>query len=81
MYQSQRGLFNKLALQSVALSTAPSSLYDVGGGSGFPNTSVSPSKAHRAEEANGIIFRDLPASQLTALHDEIFGAVGCESSW
>lgn len=73
MYQTQRGLFNKLALQSVALSTAPSSLYDVSGGSGFPNTSVPPTKAHRAEAANGIIFRDLPADELAALRADIFG--------
>lgn len=74
MYQSQRGLFNKLALQSVALSTAPSSLYDVSGGSGFPNTSISPTKQHRAEEAHGIVFRDLPADQLAALRADIFGS-------
>ncbi|CDU24070.1 uncharacterized protein SPSC_02699 [Sporisorium scitamineum] len=40
MFRTHRTLFNKLALQSVALSTAPSSLYDVSGGSGFPNPSI-----------------------------------------
>ncbi|CBQ67861.1 conserved hypothetical protein [Sporisorium reilianum SRZ2] len=58
MYRTHRGLFNKLALQSVALSTAPSSLYDVSGGSGFPNPSIGLNLANpaRVDEAAG--YRD-----------------------
>jgi hypothetical protein len=88
MFRTHRALFNKLALQSVALSTAPSSLYDVSGGSGFPNPSIglntasSPSslsplpsatgKEGRAEVANGILFRELDQNELDALRKEIF---------
>lgn len=60
MFRSHRSLFNKLALQSVALSTAPSSLYDVSGGSGFPNPSIGLNLANLEERgANGAKGRGL----------------------
>lgn len=52
MFRTHRTLFNKLALQSVALSTAPSSLYDVSGGSGFPNPSIGLNRAHPSKPAD-----------------------------
>lgn len=88
MFRSHRGLFNKLALQSVALSTAPSSLYDVSGGSGFPNPSVGLNRvqprggggdkagngiAARVDEANGILFRKLEDDEMARLRRDIFG--------
>nr|CDI51379.1 conserved hypothetical protein [Melanopsichium pennsylvanicum 4] len=88
MFRTHRSLFNKLALQSVALSTAPSSLYDVSGGSGFPNPSVGLNKANPAkvaigkeapsrpvgmDEANGILFRKLDDEEMANLRRDIFG--------
>ncbi|PWZ02569.1 UBC-like protein [Testicularia cyperi] len=88
MYRSHRALFNKLAHQSVALSTSPSSLYDVSGGSGFPNPSVGiksasdvgstmaagSSKARgNGNVANGILFHELTQEQLDSLRQDIFG--------
>lgn len=88
MFRTHRTLFNKLALQSVALSTAPSSLYDVSGGSGFPNPSIGLNLANpirpsgtdkvtsrpiRAEEANGILFRKLEEEEMARLRKQIFG--------
>lgn len=52
MFRTHRTLFNKLALQSVALSTAPSSLYDVSGGSGFPNPSIGLNHANPARPSD-----------------------------
>ncbi|SPO21040.1 uncharacterized protein UTRI_00517 [Ustilago trichophora] len=60
MFRSHRSLFNKLALQSVALSTSPSSLYDVSGGSGFPNPSIGLNLANPQERgADGAKERGL----------------------
>ena len=88
MFRTHRTLFNKLALQSVALSTAPSSLYDVSGGSGFPNPSIGLNRAHpasiqgeegkesrpiRADEANGILFRKMEEDEYALMRREIFG--------
>lgn len=89
MFRTHRTLFNKLALQSVALSTAPSSLYDVSGGSGFPSPSIGLNLARptdpnssgsrlgsrpiRADEANGILFRKLEDEEFAAMRREIFG--------
>ena len=86
MFRSHRGLFNKLALQSVALSTAPSSLYDVSGGSGFPNPSIGLNRvqprsvegkvgrgAARVDDANGILFTKLDDDEMARLRGEIFG--------
>ena len=87
MFRTHRTLFNKLALQSVALSTAPSSLYDTSGGSGFPNPSVglNPSSARRGkgvgmEEANGIVFRKVNDEEMRRLRSEIFGDDEAEKS-
>lgn len=85
MFRTHRGLSNKLALQSVALSTAPSSLYDVSGGSGYPNTSIGVGVGEgtrkeakggrmvKADEANGILFRKLEEQEMAVLWREIFG--------
>ncbi|KAF6766814.1 Ubiquitin-conjugating enzyme, E2 [Kalmanozyma brasiliensis GHG001] len=78
MFRGHRGLFDRLAMQSVALSTSPSSLYDVSGGSGFPNSSVQTRKGGRVgtargEEANGVLFRKLDEDEMIQLRREIFG--------
>ncbi|EPQ27373.1 uncharacterized protein PFL1_04912 [Pseudozyma flocculosa PF-1] len=85
MYRDHRTLFNKLALQSVALSTSPSSLYDQSGGSGFPNPSVglgasdapavlqTNGKRGGIEEANGMLFEELTDEDMQRLRAEIFG--------
>ncbi|SPC65532.1 uncharacterized protein UHOD_00709 [Ustilago sp. UG-2017b] len=94
MFRTHRTLFNKLALQSVALSTAPSSLYDVSGGSGFPNPSIGLNRAVpvkptvvdkvgsrpiKAEEANGILFRKLDDEEMAVLRRDIFGDIQTHS--
>lgn len=84
MYRDQRAVFNTLARQSAVLSTAPSSLYDQSGGSGFPNPSVGLDERgtgagqrgdgqNKPEEANGILFSELDQDQMAALRREIFG--------
>lgn len=78
MFRGHRGLFDRLAMQSVALSTSPSSLYDVSGGSGFPNSSVQTRKGVRmgrskGDEANGVLFRKLEEEEMMRLRKEIFG--------
>ncbi|GAK62212.1 UBC-like protein [Moesziomyces antarcticus] len=95
MFRTHRTLFNKLALQSVSLSTAPSSLYDVSGGSGFPNPSIGLNRANparpadgmssftsrpmRTDEANGILFRKLDDGELAELRGDIFGDEAADS--
>ncbi|KAN0065604.1 hypothetical protein ACQY0O_000727 [Thecaphora frezii] len=84
MYRDQRAIFNKLASQSVALSTSASSLYDQSGGSGFPNPSIGLGASDTAgvlhkqdtgahEEATGMLFKELSAEEMQSLRTEIFG--------
>lgn len=75
MFRGHRALFDRLALQSVSLSTSPSSLYDVSGGTGFPNPSVRDANGTRGEDANGILFRQLDEEEMERLRGEIFGEI------
>ncbi|PWN50941.1 UBC-like protein, partial [Violaceomyces palustris] len=73
MYRDNKPLFKKLAHQSVSLSTSPSSLYDISGGSGFPSPSIGADKGARNEEAAGIHFSKVDEDEMAALRREIFG--------